>query len=275
MVRFVSAALILLPCSSFGATLHESQTIRREPIRSVSLSASGEVTEETSWEDRAVGSSDQFCDFDFPLGADGTNNCTDTSLHNLIIEEALCMEAAEQAGENVTAKANFKIGIHWEKEHPVGCFKNNGYWFNANGNWPPLPVTGSPVCSRPKHMNGTKDGNGGCPDGYEVIMDETTCRQSATCLGYPKATQFRTGEHNSSRKLDHPKGCWVDENDRQGTAYFNEASAMGVGTHVEGTPICIVTVSTSAAAAAAATATDATATDATATDATGTDATGR
>lgn len=255
-----SVALALLATSAHGATLYgeKSQTVRREaPVKTVEMSSRAEmmqvspaktdpntlVTTEEELEDMAV----QFCDYDFPTGKTDTNNCTDGSKHEMILQEEMCIFAASEAGAT-TAHDSFKEPAEWEDKHPKGCFKykcsespkNVCYFYNGDGDWPSQPK-GTPICSRPKHLNGTKDSaakDGGCPSGYKVVDDGETCYKSAGCLGYCTGAEFRIGTSNASKHLEYPRGCFIDNTD--GCVYYNGPSSMGEGKSVSGTPICNV-----------------------------------
>merc|ERR1719171_1177465 len=107
----------------------------------------------------------EFCDYDFPLGKEGTNNCTENDKHALILQESMCIDAASESGAT-TSHDSFREPAEWENKHPKGCFKyscseasnNICYFYNGDGDWPhPLPVKGTPVCSRPRHLNGTEN----------------------------------------------------------------------------------------------------------------------
>jgi len=192
-----------------------------------------------------------FCDYDFPMGKDGTSNCTeDPSANNsLILQESMCIEAGIESGAT-TSHASFKIGQEWEQKHPKGCFKDkcseatNGvcYFYNGNGDWPTETQVGTPVCSRKKHLNG-KNGSTGvgddkaCPAGYVVIDDEDQCSATANCLSYATGSEFRIGLQNASKHGDYPRGCFISTDDDK--VYYNgknDLKASGTG----GTPLCVV-----------------------------------
>jgi len=192
----------------------------------------------------------EFCDYDFPMGKDDSSNCSDASNHSLILEESMCVEAGVESGATTTHDS-FKISQDWEGQRPKGCFKYECaeaankvcYFYNGDGDWPTAPK-GSPVCSRPKYLNGTKDTNGGCPTGYEVIQNEDSCAATANCLGYAAAAEFRIGTQNASKTLESPLGCFIHNGD--GHVYFNKKGALHTGanekggTSVKGTNLCKV-----------------------------------
>lgn len=209
----------------------------------------------------------QFCNYDFPLGSKDTNFCTDPSKSMIHIVDALdptmCIEAAIQSGASA-GHHDFMIPQgttdRWEYKRPAGCFAAKCgasstthdtcyYWngvactLNTNDTITPAcpkDVAGTPVCQRPRHLYGAQDAQGGCPDGYQVIEDEETCRSSATCLGHMPSSEFRVGVHNASKHLDHPEGCFIVEEDGHNMTYFNPSSALGKGTNVKGKTICNV-----------------------------------
>jgi hypothetical protein len=179
-----------------------------------------------------------FCDYDFPLGQEGTSNCTEGGGHELIYNEAMCKEAANQASAHIIAN-KFKISQDslisdspavLEKDvHPKGCFMTNCsestngicYYFNGVGDWPEPPANdstlrGTPVCSRPKYATGTRDKNGkdtgACPTEYIVVEFEKRCQTTASCLGEVPGTEFRIGAKNASKHKDFPSYCFIDSN---------------------------------------------------------------
>jgi len=275
MVGFgVTAILVLLPHISSAATLYaekEKSTMRRErPTGSVQLSAQGDFVQAsrmTEAKSQPQSKSAQFCDYDFPLGKEGTNECAASS-HSQIVQENMCIEAA-QVSDAATFHSSFRLASEWEGKHPQGCFKATCaeatnkvcYFFNGDGDKPAGTVEGTPVCSRPQYLNGTTDSNSACPDGYKVIDDEAACASAALCLGHPHGVELRIGLHNPSRHLLFPHGCFVHSTD--GFAYFNQlnkteavstttaplttvtpaelGSMLTVkSTEVKGTPICVV-----------------------------------
>lgn len=275
MLLAVFAAVALPIPGCLGATLYaeKSQTVRREPpAESLQMGAHGEmiqvssanadstshmridgegatapdtlVTNQEALDDMAT----QFCDFDFPTGKTGSNNCTHPTNQSLILQENMCIFAASEAGAT-TSHSSFKEPSEWENVHPKGCFKyscseaanNVCYFYNGDGDWPNGDLKGTPICSRPKHLNGTRNSaaaDAGCPAGYEVIDHGDTCFKTAGCLGYCTGSEFRIGEQNASKHLEYPRGCFIDNTD--GCVYYNGPNALGRGTSVSGTPICNV-----------------------------------
>lgn len=192
------------------------------------------------------------CDFDYPVGTgqakvgDGSKipedpengcDCADTTNHQLILQEEMCIQAAKEAG--VTAPTGvFLIPSELGHDRPKGCFKlpckedvrGICYFFNGIGDTPygclkaadgtlgkiftdgrKRQIKGVPVCSRPKFLNGTIDGNDGCPNGYGVVMDEDKCREAGTCLGACEGEEFRKGVLNQSQHNDFPEGCFFEK----------------------------------------------------------------
>jgi len=237
--------LALLPHSILGATLYgEGHTMRRERrAEVVQLSARGDIGKSSS-----VADGEEFCDYDFPLGFKDSQNCS-ASNHSHIVDEGMCVEAANQAGATAANGANgsFRLGTAWEKKFPKGCFKyeckeaaNKICYFYNEGEPENKDVKGTPVCSRPKHTMGAANSNGGCPDGYMVLDDETKCSSAAGCLGRGKGTEFRKGQHDAGEHVQFPRGCFVDVDD--GNVYYNGPSSFGTGSTVKGTPVCVVKV---------------------------------
>merc|ERR1711924_286609 len=111
---------------------------------------------------------------------------------------------------------SFRVPRDWKDKHPKGCFMipcghgtGTSYFYNPIGDMPLEPV-GTPVCSRPKFLNGTDNSNGGCPAGYANIMHEEVCQQTAGCLGHCIGEPFRKAVSNNSMHELFPEGCLID-----------------------------------------------------------------
>jgi len=215
-----------------------------------------------------------YCNYDFVLGTDtAPGNCSQAN--ESIIDETTCIFAQTLSGAGV-ASSGFSLDHdeRYENSRPKGCFKYspcggvaNGvcYFYNTIETTPNDTYAmskyseafgGTPVCYRPKYVLGTNDTNAGCPGGYKAITSEDTtdqlqhenlCFLTANCMGqYAAATDFRIGEHNASKHLDFPRGCFVDNDGlvdgNAGKVYFNAKTAEGFGADgaVKGTPICKV-----------------------------------
>jgi len=259
MAYLLLSVLALLASCSSGATLHaekDSRTMRRETgSHSVKLTPSGEVVQSV---DPVHSFTENFCNFVFEMGTPGTNVCTDPVNHHNITSTSLCMDAA-----NITGAAwGHVIGVHEQTTHPKACFKNedtNTFYYNEVELVPgPTGLSGTPVCSRPKYVPGKVDGQG-CGtgtagdfvfDNYEVIMKEHNCAVAISCDQKPMAQiNYMTGEHNASKKPEHPMGCWFDEVPVEKWGYFNAGfpegvTGMGEPAHTKGTPICLSKAST-------------------------------
>lgn len=286
----VSAFLLTVAISPYGSIAavlsgEKDSVVRREPQR-VQLGSYGEllqagdkpgaivaVEEPLSQSEKTEAEvATQYCDDDFPMGVDGANTCPGgsgqpgTNLEN-IQGRAMCEEAGIQAGANGSHPGFVVLEgttDRWEYKHPRGCYKDSCgvfasdpvcYYWNGIGGTPNAQVVGQSVCTRKKHTNGSTDAYDGCPPTYQVVDDEYTCRQSAECLfGEGGAgTDFRIGNTNASKHLDHPRGCfWIIEGGTH-KVYYNPPSLMGVGSVVKGTNICNVTSSTSWVGATAST----------------------
>jgi hypothetical protein len=282
-ITVLCSVLMLLPHCSICATFVEGQTMRRErPATSVHLSAHGELVHQA----KAHLSSQDYCDMDFPLGnKDTKGECKDSNPGNgdnstKAIEESnggeslMCEKAAELAGATVP-DFTYSIGSDDYNKHPKGCFLHscsqdivkNCYFYNGAPSQPTAAtVSGTPVCFRPKYQNGTQFNSeaptdtGGCdtPDyavisTYQDCFDYATCKNSVVC----KNQHFKIGDHNASKHLDYPKGCFQHSD---GCVYWNDVpAALGDATSVTGRPVCAVVNPTSfwdaknAAIAAAAT----------------------
>jgi len=213
----------------------------------------------------------QFCDEDFPLGQADQEPGNCTNANETLTDETQCIFAQAQSGAG-TATALRISGERYENARPKGCFKYscsesaNGvcYFYNGIGDWPDANLSktkysedfvGTPICSRPKYVLGTNDTNAGCPGGYKAITSddatdqlqhENLCFLVANCLSYDRGDEFRIGEHNASKHLDFPRGCFVDNDGlvagTAGEVFFNPKTAEGFGADgvVKGTPICKV-----------------------------------
>lgn len=226
----------------------------------VHLSPSGEMLKVQ----RAQGSkqhlsSTDFCSESFILGQANKNNCTDSSLHTLILREAECRAAASEANaQEGTSALPFTVDYDNKEKHPIGCFQDansNIFFYNPNGNWPSSPQEGGgiPVCSRKRFLNGTTNSNGGCPTGYANIDDEDFCRSMAQCEGYCEESVFKVGEPAETNPVQDPpdprpawaanyngmpKGCFIREED--GCVYYNVPQATDP-TSPSGIPVCSIT----------------------------------
>jgi len=263
---------------------------REHLSRSVKLNAhgDGEVVESKSAPSDDDLQLPWFCNFDFPLGQVSSNICTNSShLTDLNLCRRAAHEAGASYSHDgflvtqATAKQFF---------HPKGCFMNfcnqhdSGtvcYFYNdpddasryltSNDDDDPLaddstwmddggsgdfnshgsrPVNGTPVCSRPKYMNGTKNGQGGCPAGFEVLRDKTLCEASAVCLEYPMGNMSHYVNNQADDTLissdgdvsqvdynNFPGGCFTSDS----KIYYNAKSTLsGLGSEeVRGTPLCM------------------------------------
>lgn len=218
-----------------------------------------------------------FCDFDFPVGNDC--ECSDPVNHKPIELQEMCIEAARLAG--VTAPQStggFEINEAYFHKRPKGCFKypcaedarGICYFWNDvedgparclpddadgiaakteirhyyNGTLP--QVEGIKICQRPKLLNGTVNGNGGCPWGYEPVMHEDTCNQAGTCLGDRNGSpQFRKHINNMSEYNDFPLGCFFDMGLNRGDVFFNQKEdILPDPSNPKGIPICNVSAVT-------------------------------
>lgn len=199
-----------------------------------------------------------FCNYDFPLGEEKSNNCSD-SRHRRILDMGECREAAVQAGAGLNK--DFEVQYDWYNKHPAGCFKEKCskeenseetcYFYN------PAPVSpsdiqeGSPVCKRPKLLKGaananpdaTSNGTSTCPKDYEAVRIEAKCKEFGACMGHCIGTQFRININNASLYNQYPKYCFIHAEDK--CVYFNEPrEGMPDPTAPVGTPICNVSAIT-------------------------------
>lgn len=251
-MTFSVLLLHVLPCISIAVALHSEGDLMRRERRAQSIQLTSHGAFKSGPSDEEEQSSSDFCNDDFPVGIENTNNCSDPAEHSIITQENMCIEAA-RVTDVITPSNVFVLASEWTTQYPKGCFKyscdqanpdefgnTTCYFYNPIAIIPSGSIKGSPVCVRPKHLMGTQNTQGGCPTGYQKIMDETICSATAGCLSLGGGADFRIGEHNASRHLLFPDGCFV--NNENGKVYFNPPSALGTGTNVLGTPICIVSV---------------------------------
>jgi len=217
--------------------------------------------------------SSDYCNEDFPLGQAGQEPGNCTNANESLIDKAQCEFALTQSAAGTPTKIEIE-GERYVNARPKGCFKYSCsesakgvcYFYNGIGNWPDANLAdtkynesfvGTPVCSRPKYVLGTNDTNAGCPGGYKAITSddvsdqlqhENLCFLVANCKSLNRGPEFRIGEHNASKHLDFPRGCFidydglVDSGETAPTVYFNPKTAEGFGADgvVKGTPICKV-----------------------------------
>lgn len=202
--------------------------------------------------------------YDFPLGKEGTTQCTDPTNEVLINSTTECMFAADQSGAHILDVSKFQVrndGGGWQDKHPKGCFKDvcdkkGGVCYFDNlkaGGMPTGTITGTPICQRPRFVKAPAGTNGQCgqvapksPGAYQALQDEFLCRVAGTLFGGADAQEFRVGILNASQHLDHPLGCFVDTAD--GITYYNppsELSSKIPSTGVRGIQICNVSAVTS------------------------------
>lgn len=194
------------------------------------------------------------CNDEYPLGRVDTSQCAEAH-HNLIVDQEMCAQAAEMSNAGVDHD-RFVLTEEWWEAHPRGCFawpcfpgasSKSGmcYFFNPVGDDPcrnsnsTHRCKGQPICYGVHYQNGTTNTNGGCPHGYQVLMDETKCLAAASCLGFCVGTQFRMGVANASQHMDHPEGCFIHED--EGCLYFNPPNELGKPSRPSGIPVCNAT----------------------------------
>lgn len=195
-----------------------------------------------------------WCDKDYPIGHWNTSQCSSDGAtdHQIIEMEEMCVEAAKLA--NATAGDGqfkyFKIPPEWGDLHPKGCFVfpchwdpgHVCYWFNEQEEEPRFPW-GAPVCHRPLFRNGTEDTNSGCPEGYDVIINENNCSEAASCKAYCRKPDNIVGVSypmkNASQHDIYPEGCFIHKGD--GCVYFNPIYGVNPPQHPQGIPLCNVT----------------------------------
>jgi hypothetical protein len=274
-------ALLALLAPEVSSTLQHRSIIRSgsegtHDRTSMKVLADGEATQ---LELDGSGSSDEvnqaresMCDIDFPLGIENGCSCqsagADEPHHTIILQKALCIEAASRHG--MDTREPFAIEDAWFDYHPKGCFKDvcrhdstkDCYFFNGVEPVPrkcpgtnstgfvdlhPTVALGTPVCQRARYINGTTHtathSHGGCPTGYGVIFHELKCTEAGTCLGDSLAKDFRITAHNESEHNVYPNGCFFSE--KLDLIEYNNPEANGGAEPTEpgrngGTQICQV-----------------------------------
>lgn len=200
------------------------------------------------------------CNNDYLLGFNNTNECLNSTHHRLIMDEGMCIRAANLTGAGLDIPF-FKLDETWQDLHPKGCFlwecdkvgdgsstdKKWCFYYNPGEN--PLYPRGHPVCYRAEYVNGTQDTNGGCDPGYQRVMDEQACADAAECLGFATENEFRIGDWNWTKHDEYPKGCFIRTD--TGAFQFNNVSSLhgAEPAHPEiggGIPICNVSHKTNA-----------------------------
>jgi len=255
--------------SSSGAVLAEARAHAHDQVPEEMTKIDDQIVDQQN--DKAlddVGGEDSeqtavdFCNFDFPLGVEKSNNCSD-SRHRRILDMGECRQAAVEAGAGINK--DFEVEYDWYNKHPEGCFKEKCsknvsaeetcYFYN------PAPVSpsdiqeGSPVCKRPKLLIGTNDTNpdaaptnssnstSNCPKDYEAVRIEAKCKEFGACMGHCIGEQFRINIQNASLYNQYPKYCFIHADDN--CVYFNEPrEGMPDPTAPVGTPICNVSAIT-------------------------------
>jgi len=177
--------------------------------------------------------------------------------HTLLIDRGQCRDAAAIMNGKVQNATLFAKTYDEQDFVPKGCFQDacdppgeNAwdkvcFFYNANGDWPRSIASGTPICTRPKLLNGTKDTDGAsCVDAYKVIDDDAVCKSAALCLGYEIAPkeEYSIGNFNASEHLDRPRGCFINE--KNGYVYYNDYDPTIIPQRatvkVTGIPLCIV-----------------------------------
>jgi len=241
MSRCLLVGLATLLAGASAATLHGHTALMRR----------SEVLKDLQEEEYV-----DMCNYDYLAGAGSSDNCTDKHHHH-ILESEMCLEAARKLG--LPTLGEFE-GFRTESvdfyKRPRGCWKGSCnkaggqcLFFNAVPLWPEAPIVGTPICRRPRLVNGTANtdgGNSSCPADYTVVTDETFCSEAADCLGLCAGKEFRVGEKNRSEHEFYPQGCFVHA--VEGCVYLNPSypkTSNGTWTPSRpvGMPICTVTKS--------------------------------
>lgn len=190
------------------------------------------------------------CNDQYPLGVRNSSQCVEPH-HDLIVDPEMCMQAATMTNAGVD-RERFILTEEWWELHPKGCFawpcstspSGMCHFFNPVGDDPCRNKTsngcrGQPICYGALYQNGTKNGNGGCPVGYQAVATEVQCLAAASCLGFCTGAQFRIAVNNESMHHNYPEGCFIHPD--EGCFYFNPPSALGKSRQPKGTPVCNAT----------------------------------
>lgn len=224
--------------------------------------------------------SEEDCDQEPILGLADSNNCSDMTKHALIIDKATCERAMILSGGKKDEVMGFDIADGTaqadenQDRHPSGCFisacgsvkghkvaERNDFdvpcfYFNQK-EWPAHPgeYGGTPVCFRDRYLNGSTYTNGkneeeetwnddeSCPEGYQVVMNETQCRSTAVCLGMKQAEEFRVGTTNHSENSLYPIGCFQLADDDMymfNPEIYEADGTRRIPTAATGIPVCNV-----------------------------------
>lgn len=282
MAAVLRMTISLLPfCLPWMATAVTVPVMRHEQAGSslsqasskYHVSASGQVSVKASsaevdlandWGEDTSGN--DYCNADFPLGNDKTNDCAAAD-HHEIIDMADCRQAAHEAGCNITLTGhNWTVPYDYFMKHPQGCFtqechsaawlglnpQGQCYFYNPSPTTPNAIDAGRPVCKRDKIVNGTDyvtepmsaHANGGCPTGYEAIRTEAKCREFAGCLGHCSGSPMLINHLNASLYDEFPKYCFINDESHlpyDKCVYWNEPRpGMIDPTKAVGRPLCNV-----------------------------------
>lgn len=226
------------------------------------------------------------CEEDYIQGTGNSNNCSDLARHTNIEDEGDCEIAAGRLGLPKGSPFRIPDSVRADKTYeqdyfPKGCFHGKCdssctandcslcAFYNEAGQTPQNPV-GTPICTRPRFMNGTKDttgkNDGDCPDGYKVVDNPQFCRTEITgCTthgegGYTNHP-FCINSQNNSKRHDFPHGCFIadDSLNEPDHVFFNDKVLNSAGTeeasfatpsNPKGTPVCWVKQQTSCTASA-------------------------
>lgn len=192
---------------------------------------------------------DDICNDNFTEGLAMKNNCTEPDHQFLIEEKSLCAIAAKAslttagvACGDACIGSPFQINSYWFDKHPMRCFIEDNadnthtevakWYFNPSGYVPTSIISGTPVCIQPEYHEGPAGGNDCVSTEYSNIMDESECRQAATCLASCIHDEFRVLD--AATMASSPKGC---HNSTLGCLRFNTATTDPTPTG--GTPICM------------------------------------
>lgn len=184
------------------------------------------------------------CAIVYVLGEVNSTNCSDPSNEILVEDIDQCHRAGDSAGVDHNETFWWITG-GYKDIRPKGCSAYpcnrdpNGvcYFFNTIGDSPQGAVTGRPVCMRQTFVTGEENMNGGCPTGYDDIMDNVTCVDYADCRQHCKGPVMDVTLYNYSQHHEFPAGCFL-WTAYDGCVYFNPHDDV-TPLRPKGMPVCV------------------------------------
>jgi len=241
------ALVFLLGVSTVNAaTLVDKQAssvIRREN-QAMHLDSAGKLQPLMETEPEDQSSALTYCNRQFLIMADGTNDCTPEAHQSEQINiQSDCQHAAQMLDKTVAADFVQNTHTGGTLPYPKGCFINatdGKVYFNPTV---PEPTTysGQKICMRSLYVEHNKTAGAGCTGGATLVTDFEACHVAATCVaggGAPKlidfASNWTTTAEGRLEGVDKPEGCFQNDLGEWG---FNHIEPTG--TVVGGTSVCL------------------------------------